>query len=189
MEKKGIFNLNPLLQITCRVQSKSECLGLCEMTLSFWKSDTEWDFIPTNSKCCERSIVTHSARMHFWVFKYQICLWAHLNSTVRCVISRLWIWIPYHFVVLDSEEKHAKNAVTSWYLLRHGADCHIPRNNPRWSPQRPDFSEYGVSMGSLWRQLIREQQTCIWERNLPFSSADSERLYCLTPVFHPRNNR
>lgn len=183
---KGIFSLSPLLQITCHVQSKSKCLGLCEMTLWVWKSYTEWDFIPTNSKCWERTVVTRTARMHFWVFKYQICLWVHLNSTVRCVISRLWIWIPYHFGVLDSEEKHAKNAVTSWYLLRHGADCHIPRNNPHRSPQRPDFSEYRVFMGSVWKQLIREQQTCIWEINLPFSWADSERLYCLTPDFHPR---
>lgn len=36
------------------------------------------------------------------------------------MISRVWIWIPYCSGVLSSEGKHAKNAVVSSSLYRHG---------------------------------------------------------------------
>lgn len=93
---------------------------------------------PTTLKCCERTLVTRILRMLFWAFKCQSWLWLHLNC-VRCVISRLWIWIPYCSGVLSSEGKHAKNAVVSSYLHRHGPGLPCTQKQPLLSSRETRF--------------------------------------------------
>lgn len=124
-------------------------------------------FSPTNPRGCERTLVTLILRMYFWAVKCQSWLWLHLSCSVRSVISRLWIWIPYCSGVLSSEEKHAKNAVVSSYLHRHGHELPCTQKQPLLSSTEARFlriwSMHGCSVKTAHQRassLCLGQTTC-----------------------------
>lgn len=135
---------------------------------------------PTNLKCCERTLVSLILRMYFWALKCQNWLWLHLNCSVRCVISILWIWMPYCSGVLSSEEKHAKNAVVSSYLHRLGPGLPYTQKQSLLSSTEARFLRIWEYVWVLSENSSPEgKQPVFGTDNLLLSSGDSEQIWNL----------